>query len=614
MPEDQDDIDYCQACGAPMDVSAFGPFSNVECPSCGEHTRVKVKFGPYTLKHRHAIGGMSMVFVAQDDTLNREVALKILSEEFSGDETRILAFEEEAKITASLSHPNIVRVLRTGKAFGRFYIAMELVTGGHYEYHIRELGRIPEADLLPVAIEVAQGLKAAQSAGLIHRDVKPGNILIDTEGNAKLVDFGLALVTLEGKAQATEFWATPFYVPPETVRGLEEDFRSDIYALGATLYHALSGSPPCNEESMSTTILLKAKQEILPLQRVAPDISQRTCQIIDRAMAFNPQQRFSSYDEMIRQLNNARKYLGKEPAISATKNHRNRLTIIALVAIAIAAAIIGAIFIGRGDTQASPKPSPDPLVGNNNTAPPKAQQATPAQDISQIYIQAREFLKERQFSEAADSFESLANNTTILVNTRSWAGVEATIARYLAGNSALARKQAAATYTLVNTAPDTPEGIGNDIRSTLAQIELLAPTETRESPDQGARQVIAAMLAGLKNWEQGLLNPAAVCFRRAASVKLPAEEHWAAIYQQFASDYLTDHHTLTGPLFSKLPQTPAECQQSVEALDQALGSLRTHGRARFNIRAWQLDLARHSKLLKNSSESPSPSDEESPER
>ena len=178
-----------------MDVSAVAPFSNVECPNCGKHTRVKREFGPYTLVRRHAVGGMSMVFVAHDNTLDREVALKILSEDFSADERRIAAFEEEARITASFSHPNVVRVLTTGRAFGRFYIAMEFVPGGHFEHQIRERGKIPELEMLPLAIEVAQGLKAAHAAGLIHRDVKPGNILLDAEGHAKLVDFGLALVT-----------------------------------------------------------------------------------------------------------------------------------------------------------------------------------------------------------------------------------------------------------------------------------------------------------------------------------------------------------------------------------------------------------------------------------
>ena len=124
---------------------SMAPFTNVVCPECGEETRVKREFGPYTLVRRHAVGGMSMVFVAHDHTLDREVALKILSEEFSADERRIAAFEEEARITASFSHPNVVRVLTTGRAFDRFYIAMEMVPGGHFEHQIRERGKNPGA-------------------------------------------------------------------------------------------------------------------------------------------------------------------------------------------------------------------------------------------------------------------------------------------------------------------------------------------------------------------------------------------------------------------------------------------------------------------------------------
>ena len=244
MSDDEEEIIVCYACSAPMNIASVAPYSRVICPDCQTENRVKKQFGPYVLARRHALGGMSSVFVAHDETLGREVAIKILSEEYSNDETRIAAFEEEARLTASFSHPHVVRVLTTGRAFGRLYIAMEFVTGGHFEHQIKEKGRISETELLPLAIQVAEGLKGAQAAGLIHRDIKPGNILLDAEGNAKIVDFGLALVTKGGMATATEIWATPYYVPPEAIEGLAEDFRSDVYAFGATLYHALAGKPP----------------------------------------------------------------------------------------------------------------------------------------------------------------------------------------------------------------------------------------------------------------------------------------------------------------------------------------------------------------------------------
>ena len=307
MPDAPETIAYCHSCGAAMDVSAVAPFSNVECPNCGKHTRVKREFGPYTLVRRHAIGGMSMVFVAHDNTLDREVALKILSEEFSQDERRIAAFEEEARITASFSHPNVVRVL-THRARLRPVLHRDGIRARRpfRAPASASAGRIPEVELLPLAIEVAQGLKAAHAAGLIHRDVKPGNILLDAEGHAKLVDFGLALVTQGRQSARQGIWATPYYVPPETVEGYDEDFRSDIYALGATLYHALAGKPSCGEETMATDILREAKKRVVPLEhRGTRHLGGNLPRRRSGRWPTSPNGRFQSYDELIAGLADA---------------------------------------------------------------------------------------------------------------------------------------------------------------------------------------------------------------------------------------------------------------------------------------------------------------------
>lgn len=596
MPDEPETIDTCQACEAPMDVSGFAPFSMVACPNCGEHSRVKLSFGPYSLIRRHAIGGMSMVFVAHDSTLDREVIVKILSEEYSQDETRINAFEEEAKITASFSHPNVVRVLRTGKAFGRFYIAMELVDGGHFEHHIRERGKIPEIELLPLAIEVAQGLKAAQAAGLIHRDVKPGNILLDTEGHAKLVDFGLALVTKEGKATASELWATPFYVPPETVEGKEEDFRSDIYALGSTLYHALAGTPPCNEASMSTTLLLKAKQEIVPLHKVAPEISEKTCQIVAHAMAYLPENRFSSYDEMIQLLSSAHKQ-AKNQASNPTSPQRSRNSKPNKILLTSAALAVTAIITTfalwpqpkHGNQGGTPggqpnNPAPNPPLNTSN-------------EIAQAYREGKQHLKEKTYDKSAAEFARLFQNSSVQEPSRTWAGMESIISHYLNSDSRQAREQAREIQKHCKDNAESTSHIGTKLPEILNQLESLRPIDPAQTEDDGARQVIAAMLGGLKNWEQGLLDPAAECFKLAASCKLSADEQWAGTYQQVASDYLNDYHILTGPLFEDFPKTDEDCKKTVEALNEELNKIKTRGRARFNVRAWQIDIARHAKTL-----------------
>ena len=424
-----------------MDVSAVAPFSNVECPECGKHTRVKREFGPYTLLRRHAIGGMSVVFIAQDNTLGREVVVKILNEEYGSDEKRITAFEEEARITASFSHPHVVRVFTTGRAFGRFYIAMELVPGGHVEHHIRERGSIPEKEVLPLAHQVAAGLKAAHAAGLIHRDVKPGNILLDASGNAKIVDFGLALVTKGGKAQAAEIWATPYYVPPETIEGLPEDFRSDVYAFGATLYHALAGKPPCNEESMDTNRLREAKRKIEPLAKAAPQVSADTCALIDRAMAHNPLQRFRSYDDLLSALETARQRLSAAPASpgpakkgaskSARRSSSNAGEKVALgggLLLVVAALVFGIWWVMQPEVPPVAKGGTEPVV----TAPPAGTAEQNAR-VGPAYREAGEALRAGDYMKARQLFAEVRDLPGVMQPTGDWAACEAVVFAYLDG-------------------------------------------------------------------------------------------------------------------------------------------------------------------------------------
>jgi hypothetical protein len=619
MNEHPETIAYCHSCGAPMDVSAVAPFTNVECPECGKHTRVKREFGPYTLVRRHAIGGMSMVFAAHDNTLDREVALKILSEDFSADERRIAAFEEEARITASFSHPNVVRVLTTGRAFGRFYIAMEFVPGGHFEHQIRERGKIPEAEMLQIAIEVAQGLKAAHAAGLIHRDVKPGNILLDAEGHAKLVDFGLALVTQGGKAQATELWATPYYVPPETVEGSPEDFRSDIYAFGATLYHALAGKPSCGEESMATDVLRLAKKKVVPLSTAEPSISAETSHIVEKAMAYEAENRFSSYDEMIANLAVALSHVksgraeptGTTARRRAEKKRKERMLIAAGAGVLlVAATAAGLWFVNRPEPE-KPVVKAPPAPGN--IAPPVV--ADTSVEITKSYREARAAVEAGDFEKAVKGFQVLLQNPEVQEPTRSWAGVEAVLAAFLDGRSTDARRIASEALAHLGSLPEGTNPIGLDLVVTLEKLAGLRPITAAKPdlPDGSASTVISAMLAGLKDWEQGMPGPATACFNAVVSAKLPPDDNWAAIYQNMAANYLADHQLLSSPLFTSTPSTRAECEAAIDELNSAMATLKTRGRARYNVRAWQLDLTRISKLM-DPPAPPAPAQPEPPQK
>jgi tRNA A-37 threonylcarbamoyl transferase component Bud32 len=607
MPESAEEIAYCHACGGSMDVTAVGPFSNVECPQCGKHTRVKREFGPYTLLRRHAIGGMSVVFVAHDNTLDREVAVKILNENYSADARRIEAFEEEARLTASFSHPHVVRVFTTGRAFGRFFIAMEFVVGGHFEQQITERGTIPEREMLPLAIQVAEGLKAAHAAGLIHRDIKPGNILLDSDGQAKIVDFGLALLLGKGgTAQAREIWATPYYVPPETIEGQPEDFRSDMYAFGATLYHALAGKPPCNEESMATAVLREAKRKVVPLQSSAPWVTPQTCAVVDRAMAYQPAKRFQSYDEMIGQLNASLKYLRtKTPFTRAeqagakrrqSSKRRGERLLIGVGGAAIIMALVGSawwVWQHPSKAESAVSPPADTTLARIQTA--AADDPAAATRIATLYREARAAVALGDYAKARTLFALLRDDAAVQEPTRTWAGVEAVVMPYLDGKSAEARKEAKASAAHVATAQLADPAIKQRVLPVLEKLDALPVIATVGSDfsDGGVPAAMAWLLAGLKNWEQGKLSDAVGFFTAVTAVKLGSQDSWMTIYQKIAGDYLADFKTLSSPVFDHAPNGKEACEQTVAALDTTLAKIRTRGRARFNVNAWKLDLERY---------------------
>ena len=187
-------IQTCTACGALIDVSDEEPFALMHCPGCGMAQRVRRTFDHFELQEVLGAGGMGTVYRALDTSLNRPVALKLLRKDYSADQEFVKQFETEAAITASINHPNVVRVYTSGQDHGLVYIAMELVDKGSLDDLMNLQGRVAEAQVLEVGVQTAKGLNAALKRGLIHRDVKPGNILFADAHTAKIVDFGLAVL------------------------------------------------------------------------------------------------------------------------------------------------------------------------------------------------------------------------------------------------------------------------------------------------------------------------------------------------------------------------------------------------------------------------------------
>lgn len=282
------------------------PFAQIYCPHCGEGMRARRIFNNFELVELIGEGGMGSVFKAYDHSLERMVALKVLRREMSARKEEKAKLEQEARVTASVNHPHVVRVYSFGEADGQFYLAMELVEKGSLDDLMSIQTRVPEAQVLEIGTQIAQGLEAASEKGLIHRDVKPGNILFADAHTTKIVDFGLARV-LEEEAEARgEIWGTPYYIAPERLNLEPEDFRSDIYSLGGTLFHAIAGRPPFEAESASLVALKQIKSQPVSLEAFAPDVTPETAYVINRMLEKNPADRYQTYGELIEHLEFAR--------------------------------------------------------------------------------------------------------------------------------------------------------------------------------------------------------------------------------------------------------------------------------------------------------------------
>jgi eukaryotic-like serine/threonine-protein kinase len=310
----------CPECGLTIDTTDYEPLAHVACPKCREKMRAQRTFDHFEVVDRLGVGGMGTVYKARDTRLDRFVALKVLRRDLSSERDHASRFQHEARIAASVNHPNVIRILSSGTDHGQFYVVMELVDHGSLDDLIEQRKRLPEERVLESGIQVAKGLRAAHQQGLIHRDVKPANILFVDEHTAKIGDFGLAGVAGEWSERQTEIWATPYYVAPERLSSGPEDFRSDIYSLGATLFHAVAGQAPIEGNTNSAAELFDLKQRPHDLRAVAPEVSGTTASVFQRMIAPDPAERFSSYDELVAKLDDARRTLKKMDNLDITRS------------------------------------------------------------------------------------------------------------------------------------------------------------------------------------------------------------------------------------------------------------------------------------------------------
>jgi serine/threonine protein kinase len=360
--------------------------------------------GRYELEELVGSGGMSSVYRAHDKLLERTVALKILHEQFTRDDAYVERFRREARAVAQLAHPNIVTVIDRGEQDGRQFIVFEYVDGMNLKELLDQEGPIEPREAIELALQVARGLSFAHENGLVHRDVKPQNVLIDGDGRAKVTDFGIAhALDVDGMTITGTIMGSSNYIAPEQARGEPVDEQSDIYSLGCVLYEMLTGRQPFEADTPVAVAYKHVHEAPTPPRSLDPSIPAALEAVALRAMEKDPAARFPSVAEMTARLDDATGPLppagSTQPlpatvAIPATTplprrtdrdpRRRGMVPVLALIAVlAVLGALAFALFRGDpppdGGSAVSPtrsaSPSPSPSPSSTPSPPPDSVEA-----------------------------------------------------------------------------------------------------------------------------------------------------------------------------------------------------------------------------------------------
>lgn len=379
----------CQKCNQRLDVSECEMFSLITCPHCQTRQKVPAQLEQYLLYDVLGRGGMAAVYRAYDTTLGRHVAIKVMRRELSEDPKFISNFLREARAAAQLNHRNIVQIYTVGRSGDQPYIVMELLGGGRLDEAMVKKSPLPESWVLGVARDVAEGLSMGSRIGIVHGDIKPANILFDPQGVAKVSDFGLARFQAR-KIKQGEIWGTPYYIAPEKVRGGKEDQRSDIYSLGATLFHAFTNHPPFDAETATDVVMARLKQPPPDLNSLRADLHPQTVALVARMLEPDPARRYPNYISLLDDINSAIRASQTEPSASsgaapissrgrgraaAPRSRGKRIVMTLTTAVIVAATIAVLKYITR-----RPSSPPPASSGAGTTRPPV--DLTPVQPFS----------------------------------------------------------------------------------------------------------------------------------------------------------------------------------------------------------------------------------------
>ncbi|MBL9130325.1 MAG: protein kinase [Verrucomicrobiaceae bacterium] len=592
-PPEQTFLSTCPVCQEQIDVTSLEPFTKLKCPFCGQMVRVRRRFDHFMIIRQIGEGGMSRVFEAEDETLGRRVALKILNRTYSRDAVRMEQFRQEALITASITHPNVIKLYSVGYDQGYFYLAMELVGGGSLEQRIRREGKLKEGEALRIGHEVAEGLRAAQHQGLIHRDVKPANILFTETGTAKVVDFGLALFTERGPDRSAEIWATPYYVAPEKILHNQEDYRSDIFSLGATLFHALTGGPPHQVDSHAIEELRRIKSRRVSLGDSGLRFAARTEHVVNHILSFKPEDRFANYEEVVEELRLADGLLNQAGIRRRLFSRRARL--IGSVAAAIMLAFFFGWLLGEGKQLSTSKKIARQLGTVESGALDGGGVTVTAgsKTTAEIFLEARQDMLETkgQPASARDKFDRLADSNDTRQPTRCWARFNAALCAIMMSNrgSEKDRQRVIEEFRDLARLAAKPDMVAAS--ADLGRFFTTLAGRMEKSPGLGlaldklgynthSEEVLGYLVHGLAEWHFGHDSLAAAeamehFERRLVDLKSTAD--WVPSYVAIVQRYKQDFAPVRTALKQHKAGTLDEVRTALDAVRGALDALEKSG-------------------------------------
>ncbi|MBI3854576.1 MAG: serine/threonine protein kinase [Planctomycetes bacterium] len=331
------------------------------------------EIGHCKIQRKLGQGGMGAVYLAHHPGLNRSVAIKILPGDLASDPEFKERFFREARLAARLEHPNVVQVHDVGEEQGVHYISMQYVEGKSLDGILKEKKKLTLNEALAITKRVAVALSAAAKLGIVHRDIKPHNILVSKDGVVKVADFGLAKDEDSNRSisEPGTIMGTPYYMSPEQAKGEKVDPRGDIYSLGATLYHMLTGRRLFDGGTPVSIVMKQISEEPVPLREVDPSISEAVGAIVGRMLMKDPATRYQTADELVRALDGLKQpgaAPAKEIVVEAPPPKRRAAMVALPIAGILVVGIIVGLVVGRG-SETRKDPPPVPLVGKIEPKP-----------------------------------------------------------------------------------------------------------------------------------------------------------------------------------------------------------------------------------------------------